>query len=147
MSNPRQVLTTQDERSMAMASHLLSAFTGFIGPLVIYILKRDSLFVRFHALQGLIWHAFYFVISMIFGVLWFVFIFSTIFASAGAGRHGGPPPPLFFVFMPVLWLGIMFLWVVNVIVGVMGALKSNDGHWWRYPIAGRLAEKFLEVEG
>ena len=61
--------------------------------------------------------------------------------------HGGPPPPLFFVFMPVLWLGIMFLWVVNVIVGVMGALKSNDGHWWRYPIAGRLAEKFLEVEG
>src|SRR3954466_146975 len=48
---------THDERSIAMLAHVLSAFSGFIGPLVIYLVKRrDSRFVAFHALQALFWH-------------------------------------------------------------------------------------------
>src|SRR5690349_3429082 len=45
--------TTQDERLWAMLSYLLSLLTGFVAPLVIYIVKRDgSRFVAFHALQA-----------------------------------------------------------------------------------------------
>jgi uncharacterized Tic20 family protein len=33
---------TEDERTMAMLAHLLMAFTGFIGPLVIFIVKQNA---------------------------------------------------------------------------------------------------------
>ena len=42
----------KDARTMAMVVHLLAVFTGAIGALVIYFMKKDdSEFVRFHALQ------------------------------------------------------------------------------------------------
>jgi hypothetical protein len=36
---------------MAMLAHLLMAFTGFIGPVVILAVKQDSRFVKFHSLR------------------------------------------------------------------------------------------------
>jgi uncharacterized membrane protein len=33
-----------------MLAQLLMAFTGFIGPLVIFVVKQNSRFVRFHSL-------------------------------------------------------------------------------------------------
>src|SRR5258708_23310496 len=57
---------TEDERTMAMLAHLLMAFTGFIGPLVIFCVKQNSRFVRFHSLQALIWHAIYLGLSFVF---------------------------------------------------------------------------------
>ena len=44
---------TQDERTMAMLAHLLGIVTGFLGPLVIWLIKKDqSKFVAYHALAG-----------------------------------------------------------------------------------------------
>ena len=45
---------TQDEKTMAMLAHILQIFTWWIGPLVIFLVKQDSKFVRFHALQALL---------------------------------------------------------------------------------------------
>ena len=43
-----------DARSMAMLSHLLGIFTGFLGPLVIYLMNgRKDPFVRHHASEAL----------------------------------------------------------------------------------------------
>src|SRR5262245_10401037 len=54
---PPQNGPTNDERSMAMLAHVLSIFSSFIAPLVIYLVKRkESRFVAFHALQALIFH-------------------------------------------------------------------------------------------
>ena len=44
----------QDEKMTAMVAYVLQIFTWFVGPLVIYFVKRDSRFVKFHALQALI---------------------------------------------------------------------------------------------
>lgn len=33
---------TQDERNMALVIHLLSFFTGFVGPLVLWLVKKDT---------------------------------------------------------------------------------------------------------
>lgn len=41
---------------MAMLTHLLAIFTGFIGPLIIYLIKKDEdRFIAFHSLQALYW--------------------------------------------------------------------------------------------
>ena len=43
---------------MAMLAYILGIFTGFIGPLVLWLIKKDqSKFVAFHALQALLLHA------------------------------------------------------------------------------------------
>src|SRR5262249_16178788 len=47
-------VVTQDERTMATLAHLLQLVTSWMGPLVIFFVKRDSPFVKFHALQALI---------------------------------------------------------------------------------------------
>jgi len=42
---------TSDEGAFAMLAHILQLFSGFIGPLIFYLVKRDSRFVGFHALH------------------------------------------------------------------------------------------------
>ena len=45
---------SKDSRNMAMMVHLLALFTGFLGPLVIYLIKKDEdEFVAFHGLQAI----------------------------------------------------------------------------------------------
>jgi uncharacterized protein len=126
---------TEDERTMALLTHLLSAFTGIIGPLVIFCVKQNSRFVRFHSLQALIWHAIY---------LGLVFIFMAVFfAGMMASIIHNPPqphsqePPMFVFFFPLIWLGFMGGWVLNVILGVVYAIKANRGEWATYPVFGK----------
>src|SRR5260370_4760442 len=68
----------EDERTMAMLAHLLMAFTGFIGPLVIFCVKQNSRFLRFHSLQALIWPAIYLGLSFVLMASIFS-VFSTSF--------------------------------------------------------------------
>ena len=49
-----QAAAPSDARSMAMLSHLLAIFTGFLGPLVIYLMNgRKDPFVRHHSSEAL----------------------------------------------------------------------------------------------
>lgn len=46
---------TQDEKTMAMIACILVIFTHWLGPLIIFLIKKDqSKFVAFHALQATI---------------------------------------------------------------------------------------------
>src|SRR5258707_8239473 len=85
---------TEDERTMAMLAHLLMAFTGFIGPLVIFCVKQNSRFVRFHSLQALIWHAIYLGLSFVFMAVFFLVMITRLFYHP-PGPHIHAPPLLF----------------------------------------------------
>ena len=52
---PRPLELTQDEKAYAGLAHALMISTWWIGPLVIFLTKRSSRFVSFHALQALFW--------------------------------------------------------------------------------------------
>lgn len=125
---------TADERSMGLLVHLLHSFTGFIGPLVILVLKPNSAFIKFHALQSLIWQICYMALFL-GGILFFFF---SIFAAAvlTATRHPEPPAALILV-IPVFWLGIFGGWITNLIFGVVYGLKAYRGEWAGYPIIGK----------
>jgi uncharacterized protein len=128
---------TQDERSMAFLAHLLQVFTGFIAPLIIFCVKQDSRFVKFHALQSLIWQLCY--MALFFGgfFLFFISIFAAVFHNASGPHTPNGPPPVFFFFFPFFWLLAMLGWVANVILGVMYGIKANHGEWAGYPIIGK----------
>src|SRR5580698_10688383 len=83
---------TEDERTMAFLAHLLMAFTGFIGPLVIFCVKQDSRFVKFHSLQALVWQAIYLVLVFAGMAVFFVVMFSSLFHNPPPPHSQGPPP-------------------------------------------------------
>ena len=122
---------------MAFLAHLLQVFTGFIAPLVIYCVKQDSRFVKFHALQSLFWQLCYMVFFFGGIALFFVSLFATAFVSTSAGQAGHPPSPAIFLLLPLIWLFAIFGWVANLVLGIVYGIKANQGEWAGYPIIGK----------
>lgn len=127
---------TQDERTMGFLAHLLQIFTGFMGPLVILLLRQNSRFVKFHAMQSLIWQVSFMVLFLTGFALTFLAAFATVFHEVSR-PHGPTPFPVVFFFFPLLWLFAIGGWCTNVILGVVYGIKAQRGEWARYPIIGR----------
>ena len=130
---------TDDEKNMAMLSYILSIFSGWLAPLVIWLIKRDSKFVSFHALQILFWHCIYLVLTMIAMMFFMVGMIGSV--AAGAHNRTAGPPPAFFLFMPVFVMIFWGGWLINMIVGVIYAIKAKNGEWSRLVFVGRLARR------
>jgi uncharacterized membrane protein len=133
---------TQDDRTMATLAHALGIL-GFIAPLVIFLVKRQSRFVSFHALQSLLWHIAYIAIAMVFMVLWFVVIFATV-AHTAVDKSAQPPVGIFFL-IPLLWVFIMAAWVVTLVLVIVFAIKASQGEWADIPVFGKIARKILKM--
>ena len=108
----------REERQLGLMAHLLGfaglaiPFGNIVGPLVIYLTKRDeSAFVEDQAREALNFQIWTTVAA----------IASAILIVAGIG----------IVLLPLVGLG----WLVGTIVG---GLRANDGEWYRYPWTLRL---------
>jgi uncharacterized protein len=126
----------QDERTLAFLAHLLQIFSGFIGPLVIFCVKQDSRFVRFHSLQALVWQACYMVLIFFSIMVCAIGLLVSVLHNPEAVHSQGPPPGLF-VFFPLIWLIMMGGWVANLILGLVFGIKANNGEWAAYPVIGK----------
>jgi hypothetical protein len=101
-----------DARSMAMLSHLLAIFTGFLGPLVIYLMNgRKDPFVRHHASEALNFQITY-AIALLVSLVSMIFFIG------------------FLLFPAVV--------IVSLVFEIQGTIAANRGEWWRYPINLRL---------
>jgi len=103
---------TSDEKNLALLSHILTFFAGFIGPLVIMLVKKDeSSYVRDHAVE-----------SLNFQISLFIYIMCCI--------------PLIFVLV-----GIPLLIVIGIsafILTIVATVKAAEGKEYRYPFTLRL---------
>ena len=107
----------KDDRMMAMLANLLGIFAGFIGPLVIYLVKKDeSRFVAFHALQALYFNLMVLVVMIICVPL--------ILIAVG------------FFLIPVAGVGAL-------IYQILIAVKANEGKWDKYWLAGDWADSAI----
>jgi uncharacterized membrane protein len=136
--------TTPDERTMATLAHALQLIGSWIAPLIIFLIRRRSRFVSFHALQALLLQIIHTIILLILMTLWFTTIFTIVFHQTG----GKPPefPPALLVLVPLVWLGFMGLWIGTLIIAILYAIKAGRGEWADYPILGKLARKMLKME-
>ena len=106
---------TQDDKTMAMLAYLLGIVTGFAGPLILWLLKKDqSKFVAYHALQALLLHAAVVVGYLISFVLFFLII-------------GMFTLPIFVL------LGLVF--------SIVAGLAANRGEWYEIPVLGKIARQ------
>ena len=103
-----------EARNLAMIAHLLALLTGIIGPLILFLVKREeSPFVAFHALQALL-------LELVLSALMFVIVLVGVFLIF----------PL--CFAPVV---VVFAIVINI----LGLLAAQRGEWACYPIFGDYA--------
>ena len=110
---PNTGIVQQDERTMALLSYILGFFTGFLGPLVVYLLKKDqSRFVAYHALQATFLQIAIVVLYAVSGVLSFVGIGLLLFAAVGIG---------------------------DIAFAVLAGVASSKGEWYEIPVIGQFA--------
>ena len=101
-----QSIVTSDERTMGTLAHVLQLVGGWIAPLVIFLVKRNSRFVSFHALQALLLQGLYFVLMMVMMGAFFAFVFAGVAFHQPAAQNNSLPPA-FIILFPVIWLGMM----------------------------------------
>lgn len=107
---------SKDDLNMAMLAHLLGAFTSFLGPLIIWLVrKEDSDFVEAESREALNFQITLAIgFFMLFAAACFTFGLSTLLA------------PL--------------LWIYMLVFSILGALKAKDGTPFRYPATIRLVK-------
>jgi len=127
---------------MATLAHALQLL-GFIPPLVIFLIRRQSRFVSFHALQSLLWCLAY--LAVIFVVMFggMLILFVTI-ATHIATKDAAPPLGLF-AFLPLIWLVLIAGNIISIVLAIMYAIKAGNGEWADYPIFGKLARRILKM--
>jgi uncharacterized membrane protein len=139
-----QLVPTPDERTMGTLAHVLQLVGGWIAPLVIFLVKRNSRFVSFHALQVLLLQGLYFFFMMVLMGAFFAVVFAGIVFHQPAAGHDSLPPG-FIVLFPILWLGIMGWWVFMLVVAIVYGIKAGRGEWAEYPLLGHLARRILGI--
>ena len=106
---PSSGVTTNEQRTYALFMHLGSLFAGFLVPLIMWLIKREeSPFIDDHGKQLMNWNislVIYFVASVL----------------------------LVLVVIGILLIPILIL--LHLIFSIMGAVASNRGDLYRYPIA------------
>jgi uncharacterized protein len=105
-------MPSNDERLLAAAIYVLSFFTAFIGPLVIWLLKKnDSDFIDYHGREYLNFLISYSVYSIISTLLMIVVI------------------------------GLFTIWIVGilaVVFTIVAAIKAYEGKEYRIPFVFRI---------
>jgi hypothetical protein len=99
---------TTDDKNMATIAHILGIFTSFLGPLIIWMIKKEqSPFVDDQGKEAL-----NFQLTLLIGYL--ISAVATIICIG-----------------PIIALGLS---VVAIIFGIMAAVATNKGEAYRYPV-------------
>ena len=101
------------DTNMAVLAHILGIFLGFIGPLIIFLVKPEEGYVKTQAKEAL---NFWITISIAYvvgGILMFILIGGLIMAVAG---------------------------IYGLIMAIIAAMACSKGEDYRYPFAIRLVK-------
>jgi uncharacterized membrane protein len=131
---------------MAILAHVLQLIGGWIAPLVIFFIRRQSRFVSFHALQVLLFEAFCILLTMlVMGGIFFSVLLGMSLGKFTPEHGSGSLPPFFLVFFVVFWLGFIVMWFLRLLLAIIYGIKAGRGEWAEYPVLGRFARKILHI--
>ncbi|HZQ92244.1 MAG TPA: DUF4870 domain-containing protein [Terriglobales bacterium] len=133
---------TQDERTMALLAHVLQMVGGFLPALIIFFIRDKSRFVRFHAVQVLLYQAAYLLFMVLFIIVW---IGSIVGLAATQAQSHGQPPAWFFLLFPLIWIGFFLAWITTLVLSIMYGVKASRGEWAAYPVVGGWARRMLHL--
>jgi len=108
--------------------------------IICLVMEKENRFVKFHALQALLWDAVYIVVIialMILGVIIGMLGMAASAASSSAGAGIG----IIGMLVWLLWLVVFFGWLIMLI---LAAVKAYGGVEYKLPIVGNMAEKWTK---
>jgi uncharacterized Tic20 family protein len=106
--SPGQPEISKDAKNMAMLCHLLAIFTGFLGPLIIWLIKKDDTpFVDDQGKEALNFQITVLIAMIVSGLLTFLCIG--------------------FILMPAVG-------IVDLVFCILAAIKASKGEAYRYPV-------------
>jgi uncharacterized membrane protein len=101
-----------------------------VGGIIFYILEKHDAFVRFYAMQ-----------SIIFGGAWFLFNIASMIVHLIFGSVPAIGP-----FLSLLWgLVAMFVHIGFLVVWIVATVKAFTGIRWEIPYIGPMARKQMEA--
>lgn len=106
---PVLVTPTSEERTMAILAHVLCIVAGFIAPLVVYLVKKDSSdYAAAHAKESL-----NFQLTML--IAYFISFI------------------LMIVFIGILFL--VLLSIANLVLVIVATIKASENKMYKYPFS------------
>jgi uncharacterized Tic20 family protein len=104
------VTPTSEEKTMAILSHILCIVAGFLAPLIIYLVKKDSPYVTAHAKESLNFQLTLVIAYIISFILVFVII------------------------------GIFLIWLIalaNLVLVIIATIRASENKLYKYPFSIR----------
>ena len=109
---------SSDSRGWAVAAHLTPWIAGFLGPLIIWLAKKDDPYVEDHARESL-----NFQLSLM--LYFFVLMISIIII-------------IWMPFWFFVWILVFFgLGTLGFVTNIVGAIRASNGDMYRYPLCIR----------
>jgi len=134
MQNPPPVQTGKSSTGLdENVAALIAYIFGWLSGLILLLVEKESRLVRFHAMQSILFNV---LVAVIGFVLWIVtFIFVLI-----ASQMGGFLGTIVGLLATLLWIafciGLLIAWVMCLI-------KAYQGQFFKLPVIGNFAEKFV----
>lgn len=95
---------------------MLAYLFGWVTGLIFILIEPNDSFVRFHAMQSIIFSVIICVFSIIFGIM--------------------------FLIPFVGWILFMLLWIGTLIIWILCMVKAYQGERFKLPVIGDFAEKY-----
>lgn len=112
-----------EERTLGLVAYVLAIFTSWIGPLILWLVKKDqSKFIAYHCLQALLLMGAVFIVEAISNV-----VFTALHL------------------LPVAWLVVAVLGLASLALNIIAAIAANKGEWYEMPVVGAYARKIAGV--
>ncbi len=126
----------QNQKSAIGMDANITALIGYpigILALILIFIEKDNKFVRFHALQSVLW-------SVGFTVAVFVIMIVGVILSVILSYISGTLGALMWFLMAIIYL----VWFVGLIGGwIFAAYKAYSGEMFKLPVVGGMAEKWV----
>ena len=111
---------------------LIGYLIGIVALILIFI-EKDNKFVRFHALQSVLWSV---LLGVAITVVWIVGFVLGLVVSQASGALAG-----------IVWLLVVLIFVglLLALFGglIFGAIKAFGGAEFKLPVVGNMAEKWV----
>ena len=103
---------SQESKNLALLCHLLGLLTSFLGPLILWLMKKEEdSYIEHHGREALNFQIMLIIAYFVGGILTFVCIGFIIMLAA---------------------------WIMDIVFSIMACIAASKGQMYRYPVSLRL---------
>ncbi|MEP6635091.1 MAG: hypothetical protein ABJB97_00095 [Acidobacteriota bacterium] len=132
----------QEKTSTGIDANVAAAISYiWIVGLIFFFIEKENRFVRFHAMQSVLFGVVWSVVMIVLVIVGMIFTFIGVAIAATAGDMIGT---LFNLLVGLIWLLIWLVPLGMFIALILTAIKAFQGKIVKLPIIGNMAEKIVD---